>query len=341
MNTINKNRYLPLLGVVAALTLPGIRARAQTEIGEIAPRMSPPSVEGALTVLRNARDCVQKRLANISAQAEPLASAISSYKSEPTAESALKLLQREAVVAGVGVKESAAISAEAATVARACNGLSAQCLAQVQSLRPGMDKVERARAEQALAREGGLGELRALHDTLQARGITNETGLAPAERRKIASLLRLTGAAELAERFLKMESSSTDAVIQRLTRLGEDFKERGKSFEDLAGAYRLHQASFATVAGSVGRVAQLVETSGRFDAESSAAATLETELAQVDQILSQTFDSLPDDYSPVLAGTQKSSDSGNKNTGLWSRFLRALGVEREPTPVVARGGGAK
>ena len=341
MKKISKHGFIPILAVLAALAMPAIRANAQSQIGEIAPRSSSHSTEGALSVLRNARDSIQKRLANISAQADPLASAISGYKSEPTAETALKLLQREAVVAGVGVKEAAAISSEATTVARACSGLSAQCFAQAQSLRPGMEKVERARADHALAREGGLGELRALHNTLQARGITNETGLAPAERRKIAALLRLTGASELAERFLKMESTSTDAVIQRLTRMGEEFKERGQAFEDLAAAYQLHQASFATVAGSVGRVAQLIETSGRFDAESSAAASLETELSQVDHILSQTFDSLPDDYSPVLAGPQIRSDSGSKTTGLWSRLLRALGLEKEPAPVIARSGGAQ
>jgi hypothetical protein len=138
-----------------------------------------------------------------------------------------------------------------------------------------------------------------------------------------------------------MESTSTDAVIQRLTHLGEEFKDRGRAFEDLAAAYKLHQTSFATVAGSVGRVAQLIETSGRFAAESSAAATLETELAQVDQILSQTFDSLPDDYAPVLAGTQNSPGPAAKTTGLWSRLLRVLGLEKEPAPVVVQSGGAQ
>ena len=333
--------FVSVVSILAALAMSALKAAAQSEVGEIAPRTAPRTTEGALMVLRNARDSVQKRLANISAQAEPLASAISAYKTDPTAETALALLQREAVVAGVGVKEAAAISEEATAVARACSGLAAQCLAQAQSLRPGLEKAERARADNAVAREGGLNELRALHQTLQARGITNEVGLAPAERRKIAALLRLTGSAELAERFLRMESTSTDVVIQRLTHLGEEFKDRGRAFEDLAAAYKLHQASFATVAGSVGRVAQLIETSGTFAAESSAAATLETELAQVDQILSQTFDSLPDDYTPVLAGTQNPPDSAANTTGLWSRLLRVLGLEKDPAPVVARSGGAQ
>ena len=62
-----------------------------------------------------------------------LAEAVAAYRANPTPETALRLLHREAVVAGIGAKESEAIASEATTVSRACAGLAAQTQAGSES----------------------------------------------------------------------------------------------------------------------------------------------------------------------------------------------------------------
>ena len=311
-----------------------VKINAQ-EVGEIAPRTAPQGTEAAMSVLQNARNAVQKRLANIAAQADPLAEAVAAYKANPTPETALKLLHREAVVAGIGAKESESIASEASTVARSCAGLSAQTQAAAEMLRPGLDKATRARVEHAATRNTGFNELKEVHRTLVERGVTNELSMSAAEKRKVAMLLRLTGAADLSERFLKMEVGATEAVIARLNAMSEQFAARQRNFQDLAEAYRLHAASFKTVGGSVAQVARLIEINQRFDAEAKTAAELETELARVDDVLGKTFDSLPDDFAPALA-TGDSGGSGSGSPGLWTRFLRFLHLADQPEPVVTK-----
>lgn len=328
--------YKPL-SLIAVLVV-AVRLGAQ-EVGEITQRTAPATAEKAISVLQDARKVVQKRLANIAAQADPLADAVATYRANPTPETALKLLHREAVVAGIGAKESEAIAAEAASVAKACAGLSAQTQAAAELLRPGLDKAARAQAENASTRNVGFTELREVHRSLVERGVTSETTMSAAEKRKVATLLRLAGAADLAERFLKMEVGATETVIARLNTLSEQFAARQRNFQDLSQAYQLHAGSFKTVGGSVARVAHLIEVNQRFDGEAKAAAELEGELARIDDVLGKTFDSLPDDFTPAFAPT----DTGvlrKESTGLWSRFLRFIGIVEEPKPEVAQTGGA-
>lgn len=332
-------RFVRTVAFLLAVFAIGVKAVAQTDVGEISPRTTPQGTEAALSVLQNARNVVQKKLANIAAQADPLAESVAAYRANPTPETALKLLHREAVIAGIGAKESEAIAAEAATVAKACAGLSAQTQAAAELLRPGLDKAGRARAEHASTREVGFRELKEVHRSLVERGVTNETTMSAAEKRKVAVLLRLAGAADLSERFLKMEVGATEAVIARLNQLSEQFAARQRSFADLADAYKLHAASFKTVGGSVARVAHLIEVNQRFDGEAKTAAELETELARVDDVLGKTFDSLPDDFTPALTPSN-TSGAGSGSTGLWSRFVRFIGFTDEPKAEVVQTGGA-
>jgi hypothetical protein len=326
----------PLI-VIAAFALL-VKAGAQTEVGEIVSRSAPAATEPALSVLQNARSAVQKRLANIAAQADPLADSVATYKASPTAENAVKLLHREAVVAGIGAKESEAVASEATTVAKACAGLAAQCLSQAELLRPGLEKAARGQAEHGTARNAGFTELRQMHRSLVERGITNEVALSAVERRKIALLLRLTGAADLSEKFLRMEANATEAVIARLTQMSEEFTGRQRSFQHLAQAYQLHAASFKTVGGTVARVAHLVEVNQRFGTEAKTAAELEGELARIDDVLAKTFDSLPTDFAPAFTPTDGGKTSSG-STGLWTRLLRFLGLEDDARPAVAESGG--
>lgn len=336
-------RLLKTVAFLIAVSVSGLKARAQTDVGEIAPRAVPQGTEAAWSALQNARNVVQKKLANIAAQADPLAEAVAAYRANPAPETALKLLHREAVVAGIGAKESEAIASEATTVSRACAGLAAQTQAAAEMLRPGLDKASRARGEHVTTRKTGIEELRAVHQSLVERGVTNETTMSAAEKRKVAMLLRIAGAADLSERFLKMEVGATEAVIARLNQMSEQFTTRQRSFADLADAYKLHAASFKTVGGSVARVAHLIEVNQRFDNEAKTAAELEAELARVDDVLGKTFDSLPDDFTRAFAPTG-SGGSSTESTGLWRRFMRFIGVADEPEPVVVQtqtGGNAK
>jgi hypothetical protein len=324
--------FKKLLNIIAIFLLVVNATRAQ-EVGELVSRPAPQGTEAALSVLQNARNAVQKRLANIASQAEPLSEAVATYRANPNPETALALLKREAVVAGIGAKESEIISDEAMTVSRACAGLAAQTQAAAEMLRPGLDKAARARTEHVSARETGFRELKAIHQSLRANGVTNEATMSAAEKRKVATLLRLAGAADLSERFLKMEVGATEAVIARLNQMSEQFAARQRNFQDLAQAYQLHAASFKTVGGSVAQVARLVEVNQRFDNEAKTAAELETELARVDDVLGKTFDSLPDDFSPAFAPASAGSSSSG-STGLWGRFLHFIGVADEPEPNV-------
>jgi hypothetical protein len=300
-------------------------AEAKTEVGEIVSRPAPTTTQ-AMSVLQNARNTIQKRLANIAAQAEPLADAVAAYKTNPTVENALTLLEREAVVGGIGAKESETIATEAATVANACAGLAAQSQAAAEMLRPGLAKAKRAQAENSSARDTGLAELREVHRALLERGVTNEVSMSAAERRKVAMLLRLTGAAELSEQFVKMEVGATDAVMTRLNQMSETFATRQRNFEDLARAYQLHASSFKTVGSSVARVAQLIEINGRLDGEAKTAAELEAELARIDDVLGKTFEGLPEDFTRVFTPTAAESTTNSGSTGLWARLLRFLGI---------------
>jgi len=193
-------------------------------------------------------------------------------------------------------------------------------------LGPDSAKATRARSEYDTARNVGLGELRELHRSLVERGITNEVAISAPERRKISRLLQLYGAADLAERFLRMESNANQAALAKLNEMAEQFTARQRDFADLGAAYRLHAGSFQTVGGSVGRVAHLIEVNQRFDLESKSAAELQTELGQMDDVLAKTFDALPDDLSPIFA-SPTASPAKPGPTGLWSRLLRLLGLE--------------
>lgn len=323
-----------------AVCVMAVKAVAQSDVGEIAPRTPPQGTEAALSILQNERNAVQKKLSAIASQADPLAESVAAYRANPTPETALKLLHREAVVAGIGAKESEAIASEATTVSRACAGLAAQTQAAAELLRPRLDKAARAQAEHASTRNAGFSELKAVHRSLVERGITNEATMSAAERRKVAMLLRLAGAADLSARFLLAEVGATEAVIARLNQMSEQFAARQRSFADLADAYRLHAASFKTVGGSVARVAQLIEVNQRFDSEAKTAAELETELARVDEVLGRTFDSLPDDFTPAFAPGNTSGDPTIGPTGLCSRFMRFICVtdNQEPTVVKAETG---
>jgi hypothetical protein len=113
--------------------------------------------------------------------------------------------------------------------------------------------------------------------------------------------------------------------------MAEQFASRQHDFQDLAAAYRLHAASFQTVGGSVGRVAHLIAVNQRFDAESQSAAELQAELGHIDDVLAKTFDSLPDDLTPIFnspAGPAPKPAAG----GIWNRLLRMLGLEHGSEP---------
>ncbi len=280
--------------------------------------------ETALSAIQNARQSVKQHLASIAAQADPLAEAVVAYKKEPSAQTAIQLLHREAVVAGIGATESERIAAETDAVAKTCGDLAAQCMRQAEILAPGSEKAARAQSEYEAARTAGLSELRELHRSLTERGVTNEVMLSAPERRQISRLLQLYGSADLAERFLRMEANANQAALGKLKEMSEQFAARQRDFTDLSAAYRLHASSFQAVGGSVGRVAHLMDIHQRFDAESKSAAEMQAELGQIDEVLAKTFDSLPDDLSPVF-GSTPGVETKPVQTGLWNRLLHLLG----------------
>jgi hypothetical protein len=301
-------------------------ARSRDQVGDIVSRPAVQLPETALTTIQHSRETVRQRLDAIAAQADPLADALDKYKKNPSPQTAIQLLHREAVVAGIGASESEKIAAEAGTVARTCAELAAQCGRQIEMLGGDAAKASRAQAEYDTARNVGLGELRDLHRSLVERGATNDALIPPAERRNISRLLQLYGAADLAERFVRMEANANQAVLGKLQEMGDQFAARQHDFEDLSAAYRLHAQSFQTVGGSVGRVAHLIEVSQRFDAESQSAAQLQQELGHIDDVLAKTFDSLPDDLSPVFAPSH-TPQTPAVNGGIWNRLLRLLGMD--------------
>ena len=104
---------------------------------------------------------------------------------------------------------------------------------QAESLGPSSTKADRARSEYETARSVGLGELREMHRSLTERGITNEVLISAPERRKISRLLQLYGAADLAERFLRMEANANQAALGKLNEMSEQFAARQRDFADL------------------------------------------------------------------------------------------------------------
>jgi hypothetical protein len=312
-------------------------AGSRDQVGEIISRPAVRSPETALTAIQKSRDAVKERLGAIAAQADPLAEAVSAYKKDPNPRTAIALLHREAVVAGIGATESEKIAVEADAVARTCGDLAAQCALQAQALGGDSAKAARAQSEYETARSVGLGELRELHRSLVERGVTNEVMISAPERRKISRLLQLYGASDLAERFLRMEANANQAALKKLNEMGDQFNARKQDFVDLGAAYRLHAASFQTVGSSVGHVAHLIDLNQRFDLESKSAAEMQTELGHIDDVLAKTFDSLPDDLSAAFtpSGTVERTPGP---TGVWNRLLRLLGLggdNKTPTPDTA------
>jgi hypothetical protein len=321
---------LGIMAGSAALT-PTAFARGAEQVGEIVSRPAPRSTETALTAIHKSREAVKERLAAIAAQADPLTAAVAAYKKGPNPQTAIALLHREAVVAGIGATESEKIALEADAVAKTCGDLAGQCAFQAQALGGDSAKAARAESDYETARSAGLNELRELHRSLVERGVTNDVMISAAERRKISRLLQLYGASDLAERFLRMESNANQAALNKLNEMADQFAARQRDFADLGSAYRLHAASFQTVGSSVGRVAHLIDLNQRFDAESRSAAELQTELGHIDDVLAKTFDSLPDDLSAAFA----SSGMVERNpgpTGVWDRLLRLLGLNGESKP---------
>ncbi len=320
---------LLFLGALA-VTIPVSAAlpRNRDQVSDLVSTPAPRSTETALNAIQRSREKVQKRLAAIAAQADPLAEAVAAYKRDPSAGSAMELLHREAVVAGIGATESEKIAIEAESVARTCAELATQCIRQAELLGGESTKAARARDEYGSAKSTGLSELRELHRSLTERGVTNDVSISGAERRRISQLLQLYGAADLAERFLRMESNANEAALTKLKSMADQFTTRQRDFADLAAAYRLHGASFQTVGGSVGRVAHLIDVNQRFDLESKAAAELQTELGQIDDVLAKTFESLPDDLAPIF-NPAPSPDAKPASNGLWNRLLRLIGLSRE------------
>lgn len=334
-------RFLRSVAFFVAVAVLAVKMAVAQDVGELSQRPAPQGTEAALSVLQNARSDVQKDIAAISSQGDGLAADTKDYKDNPTPQNAIRLLQRMATTAVAGQRGSKNIAAKANGVAKACAGLSARCLADVVALRPSLDKARRTQDESEKARKTGFNELRNLHDDLSKRGVSSDSAISDAERRKISQLLRLCGSADLAEKFARMEANTTDQVIQRLTALAEQFDRRKSNFEDLARAFDQHAESFKMVGASAGRVAGLVEKNGHYAAEAEAAAALEGDLASIDTVLTRTFESLETDFTPALAtGTSETTTGGSSGPSLWHRLLRFIGVESEPTVATTETGGA-
>ena len=144
----------------------------------------------------------------------------------------IQLLHREVVVAGIGATESEKIAAEAEAVAKTCGDLAAQCALQAEMLGGESAKTTRARSEYETARSVGLGSGRELHRSLMDRGVTNEVMMSAPERRKVSRLLQLYGAADLADRFLRMEANANQAALAKLNEMAEQFSGRQRDFTD-------------------------------------------------------------------------------------------------------------
>ncbi len=327
-------RFLRSAAFFLAVVFLAVKVVTAQEVGELSQRTAPQNSEAALSVLQNARNEVQKDIATISSQGDGLAADTKNYKENPTPQNAIRLLQRMATTAVAGQRGSLNISAKANGVAKACAGLSARCLADGVTLRPSLDKAKRTQDESEKARKTGFNALRDLHVDLTKRGVSSDSTISDAERRKISQLLRLCGSADLAGKFARMEANTTDQVIQRLTALSEQFATRQHNFEELARAFEQHAESFKMVGASAGRVAGLVEKNGHYTAEAEAATALEGDLANIDTVLTRTFESLETDFTPALAtGTTETTTSGSSGPSLWHRLLRFIGAESVPAAV--------
>ena len=144
-----------ILLAASVVSPPAAIARAREQVGDIVSRPAVRSTETALTAIQNSREKVKQRLAAIAAQADPLAGALAAYKNDPNPRTAVELLHREAVVAGIGAGESEKIAVEAETIARTCAELATQCAMQAEMSRP----IERARPARRrnTRRRGALG----------------------------------------------------------------------------------------------------------------------------------------------------------------------------------------
>jgi hypothetical protein len=129
-----------LAGVILASSSgPPAMAQPAKDVGEIAPRPDSAQVESALSTLQSVQAEIPKHCANLAAQADPLSSAISAYKADPSAENVLGLLRQEAVIAGVGSTGCDKIAVEASRAAAICKDLAASCASDAAALLPDIE----------------------------------------------------------------------------------------------------------------------------------------------------------------------------------------------------------
>ena len=305
-------------------------AQSAREVGEIAPRPDSGQVESALSALKTVQAEIPKRCANLAAQADPLSGAISAYRADPSPENAIRLLRQEAVIASVGSADCEKIGVEAGRAAGVCKDLAASCASDAAALLPDLERSTARLGEFNSAKASGIDGLRRLHVELRRRGITNDSQLllqlSRQERGRIASLLRLTGAAELSERFSRMDATATEQVRGELVKMTKAFEDKETSFRELAESYRTHANSFRVVAASVAHVSSMVELGQRNRQELDTAHEIEAALRDTDQAISTTLEEMPADIDLGSSLAGSSTASKPAETGLFKRLLRFLGL---------------
>lgn len=319
------HRNLAALCVAVSLTLSSGLAQ-QLEQGSLAPRpkteVSPSSEIQA--VARKADEAYAK-LASIGPE---LDKAIQAFERDPSEANAQAL---DLVVAKNCAKASQATGALAeakreagrlaARAAKQC-GSDAQLLRQAEG-----DVLEKALGYQGAFQAGSDG-LKSLARNLRERGITNDTGIAHADRVRIYSVIKETDASGLAHKWLANAAESTTAARRHLEGMVTKFSEQSDWFAALADGFAVDQRSFILMADTIGKTTAAVELSRRHDRELAGGATLLDNGFAAQKAISAELARIPVPASKLTPKAMTATPA----PGLWQQLLRFVGLESEETP---------
>jgi len=313
---------LPVIGALMIGFAPA--SLAQIEIGEITGREQVQSDQSIVT-LNTVQSRISKALANIASQGPALSEAIDAYRSNPSPENALRLLEQEAKIANVGSSQADSIASEAARAADAAAKLANQSAADAKALLPGLERTQDQAARFQAKSTQGLDGLRRIHQQLRERGITNDVMLTRTERARIAEILRLTGAAQLCGRFLEMDVRINEQVYEHLQGVSDRFAENAEALHSLSESYRMHASNFRGVASSVGSISKGIALAQKYGGQLDVTDSIANSLMEADEAISGSFRDMPSDIGFDGIFVEPEVEKEPKERGLIARLLRFIG----------------
>lgn len=314
---------IPIIGAFVIGFAPG--SLAQIEYGEITPREHA-QTDRSMSALSSIQSRISKAKANIASQSPALSEAIDAYRSNPSPENALRLLEAEAKIANVGSSQAELIADEAAHAAEAAAKLAKQSEVDAKALLPGLQSAQDQAAKFQGKSTQGLNGLRRIHQQLRQRGITNEVMLTRTERARIADILRLTGAAELCGRFLEMDARINEEVYNHLLDVSSQFEEKAQRFKSMSNSFRMHANNFRVVANSVGRISGGITLAQKYGGQLEAAGDIESSLLEMDEAMSGAYADMPSDIGVDGLFVKPKPEEEPEDRGLFARLLRFIGL---------------